>query len=349
MANSTGGYALTAKIHAMYGKRLTGEDYRELLHKQTVNEVASYIKQQTGYGSLMRDVNESLVHRGQLENILRRELFDQYTKIFHYINRVEMSFYRFFITRLEINEILRCIRYINAGRQDEFLFSIPSFFEKHARFDVYALAKAKTFDDIQRIIKDTPYYDAIRNFDFKAGEKIDTIKIEFEYNKLYYTKILRAIGKSFSGKTKTDVRNAFAMEIDLRNITDIIRFKKYFNMKGDSIRSLLLPFNFKIKPSQLNAILDAPDADSAFKAASDTFYGKYFTKFNFEFVDQYARQVMYNFHRNMIAFSTSPAVAVVSYLGLKQIEIENIVNIVEGIRYHVAPANISKLLVGAES
>jgi V/A-type H+/Na+-transporting ATPase subunit C len=77
MAYNTGSQALTAKVHAMYGRRLTPQNYRELVRKQSVSEVAAYLKQQTAYSPLLRDINENFIHRGQLENILRRDLFDQ--------------------------------------------------------------------------------------------------------------------------------------------------------------------------------------------------------------------------------------------------------------------------------
>jgi len=41
-------------------------------------------------------------------------------------------------------------------------------------------------------------------------------------------------------------------------------------------------------------------------------------------------------------------VAVVSFLQLEDIEIKNIIHIIEGIRYGLAPSEIEKLLVGVE-
>lgn len=43
MLHNAGSEALTAKVHAMYGRRLTPQHYRELLHKQTVGEIAAYL------------------------------------------------------------------------------------------------------------------------------------------------------------------------------------------------------------------------------------------------------------------------------------------------------------------
>lgn len=348
MADNTGSQALTAKLHSMYGRRLTQQNYRELTRKQTVNEAASYIKQQTAYGPLLRDVNENLIHRGQLENILRRDLFDEYLKIFHYVSRDEFNFYRFLVTKMEINEVLSCIRLLNAGREGEYIFSLPSFFAKHADFDLYKLAKLKSFDELLRLLVETPYYDILKKYDPAEGQKIDIVKIEIEFNKLYYSKILSIIRRTYSGEVQGQIKNSFGMQIDLSNIIDIIRLKKYFNAKSDYIKTLLLPFYFKVSRNQLDSIMEASDTDAVWQAACETYYGKAFKKFNFEFVETYSQQIMYQYHKHFFVTSTSAPLAATSYLQLKEIEIQNIIHIIEGIRYELAPAEIGKLLVGVE-
>jgi V/A-type H+/Na+-transporting ATPase subunit C len=349
MAYNTGSKALTAKVHAMYGNKLTQQNYRELVRKQTVSELASYLKQQTAYAPLLREVNENLVHRGQLENILKRDLFDQYMKVFHYIQRGELRFYRFLIMKMEIAEVLSCIRLLNAGRADEYLLTLPSFFAKHSSFDLYELAKVKNFDELLKLLKPTAYYEILKKYDPTEGDKIDIIKIEIEFNKLYYSKILDIIENTFSGEVKTQIRNSFGIQIDLSNITDIIRLKKYFNAKSEYIRTLLLPYYFKVNKNDLESIMDAADAAGAWQAACETYYGRSFKKQDYEFIENYAQRIMFQYHKQLFAFTTSAPVAVASFLQLKDIEIQNIIHIIEGIRYELAPAEISKLLVGVET
>jgi V/A-type H+-transporting ATPase subunit C len=349
MSNNTGSRALTVKFHAMYGRCLTKQNYSDLVRKQSVSEVVSYLKQETDYWSVLRDVNENLVHRGQIEIILRRVPFDQYMKIFNYISKKEFQFYKFVISRMEMDEVLNCIRLINAGRNEDYIFTLPSFFAKHAGFDLYSLAKVKNFDDLLNLLKPTPYYEVLKNYDPSEGEKIDIIRIEIEFNKLYYTKILDVIDHTFSGKVREQIRNSVGMQIDLNNISDIIRLKKYFNANRDYISKLLLPFYFNVKLSELQEIMDAPDADAAWKAACKTYYGNEFKKFDFEYVENYKDQIMYNFHKKLFVFTTSAPVAVTSYLNMKKTEIQNLIHIIEGIRYGLAPVQISKLLVGVEN
>ena len=75
---------ISAKARSMYGKRLTDKDYTELTRKRSVSEVAGYLKNETAYRTCLASINESLIHRGQLEQILRTELFNRYAKLCRY-------------------------------------------------------------------------------------------------------------------------------------------------------------------------------------------------------------------------------------------------------------------------
>ena len=59
--------AITAKARAIYGKRLTKEDYNNLLHKRGVSGVVAYLKTTEKYRATFANVNETTIHRGQVE------------------------------------------------------------------------------------------------------------------------------------------------------------------------------------------------------------------------------------------------------------------------------------------
>ncbi len=61
---------LLTKSRAMFGKRLTAQNISDLLGCQTVTEVAVYLKNNTHYAYALRNIDESNVHRGQLEAAL---------------------------------------------------------------------------------------------------------------------------------------------------------------------------------------------------------------------------------------------------------------------------------------
>ena len=55
MTVSSAANAVLAKARAMYGKRLTAQNYTDLLACRTVNEAAAYLKAPTAYADAVRD------------------------------------------------------------------------------------------------------------------------------------------------------------------------------------------------------------------------------------------------------------------------------------------------------
>lgn len=348
MSSSASGQVLTAKAHAMYGHKLTAKDYKELVRKQTVSDAAAYLKQQTSYSVVLHDVNETLVHRGELEKLLKQDLFEKYLRFFHYFDKNQVGFYRYLILKMEKDEILSCIRLLNAGRISDYILTLPDFFAKYASFDLYALAKIKDFKDLLKLLKSTKYYDVLSKYSIDNDEKIDLVKIEIELNKLYYDEIIAVINKCYQGKLKKQLIDAFGIEIDINNISDILRLKKYYNANSNYINTIILPYYFNVSRDKIESIMQTPDVESAWNAACKTYYGSYFKKYDFEYIENYAQQIMYSYHKQMMTFSRQAPIVVLSYLRLKNIEIQNIFHIVEGIRYGLKPSEISKLLIGVE-
>ena len=343
---STGSEALTAKLHAMHGKSLSPQNYRELIRKQSVSEIASYIKHQTSYADALRDINESSVHRGQLENDLRRHFYTEYLKTLHYAQVEVADFYNFFVIRMEIDEILSCIRLLNAGRQGEYFFSFPSYFASRAKFDLFGLAKVSSYKDLLNLLQNTPYYDILKQFDPEDENHLDIIRLENEFDKYYYSHILSIADHFFAGTERQEIRNIFGIEIDLRNISEVFRLKKYFQVKNEYIRGLLLPFYCKLHKEELAAMADAPDIDAAVQVLTRSYYGKFIGNGSFDTIEKFSQQAIYLFNRRLLAFSRSAPAAVVAYLNLKSIEINNLIRIIEGVRYGLAPAEIEKTLTG---
>ncbi len=55
--------------------------------------------------------------------------------------------------------------------------------------------------------------------------------------------------------------------------------------------------------------------------------------------------IIYNLSKHIIRYSNEPNMVLVSYLSVLEIEIQNIVDIIEGVRYHVESDKISRLLI----
>ena len=85
---------IVAKARSMHGEALSEEMYQELLHKKSVAEIAGYLKHETSYAAALKDVRENNIHRGQLESILRQEIFKKTMKLYRYADAAMKPYYR---------------------------------------------------------------------------------------------------------------------------------------------------------------------------------------------------------------------------------------------------------------
>lgn len=112
MLASLSNKAILTKARAMYGSRLTEEDYRELTHKYSVGEAVAYLKNETHYRAALESISESDIHRNHIEAMLKKDLYLQYIRLARYSNAGSGSgsFYDYVWMRLEIEQILACLR-----------------------------------------------------------------------------------------------------------------------------------------------------------------------------------------------------------------------------------------------
>ena len=82
--------AVLTKARAMYGRHLTKHNFNDLLSCHSVGEVASYLKNNTNYRKILMDVNESEIHRGRLEQLLRRKMFEDVAALCIYLSLIHI-------------------------------------------------------------------------------------------------------------------------------------------------------------------------------------------------------------------------------------------------------------------
>lgn len=156
-------YATITKIRTQYGKRLKQADYEELLSKKSVVEATEYLKGNTKYSEALSNIDASTIHRGYLEMILRRNLFERYLEFCKFQQLDRKPFYRFRIVEYEIKSLLHGIMCMNAGSMQSFISSLPAYLVKYASFPVLDLGKATSFSEILAVIHNTPYYQVLKD------------------------------------------------------------------------------------------------------------------------------------------------------------------------------------------
>ena len=78
----------------------------------------------------------------------------------------------------------------------------------------------------------------------------------------YYTAMKKVVARSFTGKARQEIEDIMATKIALENLIIGYRMKKYYpQMSPEEIRSYLLDFWREPPKRQVEALLNAPDAE----------------------------------------------------------------------------------------
>ena len=338
--------AVMTKAKALYGKRLTPEMYHELIRKRSVAEVAEYLRDETAYSEALASVQPASVHRGQLENMLAKVRFDRYLRLVHFLDTGAEDYYHYLIIEFEVDQILEVTRLLNSGRAGEYITQYPEYLQRSMCFSMMDMARARSFDDMAEVLHGTRYYGLVLGCRPRPGELIDYTWLESVLKGWYYGYMQGVIDKSFTGSTRRELHDIFDTIIELHNIAVVCRLKQYFpSSTPEYIKSVLMPHWNRIPDRVLDPMLHAAGADEFRRALAASPYARFLGSQDFVFIEYSGACISCHLYKRYLRSTTSAATAFTAYLALSEYELQNIISIVEGIRYGVEAEEIEKLLV----
>lgn len=337
--------AVAAKARAAFGRMLTSSQYDELLRKQSVQEISAYLREHTAYAQALEGVQDSAIHRGRLETLLRRDLFYQYARLTHYVPGADAgAIYGYIVPDMEIELILSALRVIISGSGD-LLAALPSFMQSYARFDLVALAQAKTLDGLIEAVRATPYEAILRACREQyppQGGSLRFTRYEVALRTYYFESMLLRAARAPKHAAK-QLSGLIRMRAELMNLNTIFRMKTYFNADAGRIRATLLPYHWRIRPRQMQAMIEAKDTQAFMKLLSQTALGRQINP-QAAFIELETERVRYHETLRTLRFATEPQVVYLAFMLLRAMETEDIIRIIEGVRYRLPPERIGAML-----
>ena len=337
--------AILAKARSMYGGHLTSSDYEALLSLKSVSEVVNYLKNNTAYSSVLGDIRENDVHRGQLEALLSEESFMRISRLARYGVGKERDFYMLNIMGREINILLHVLRLINADRLEDLKVILPSYLKGYTTFDINGLLNVHNIDDLMKLIEKTDYAKVISSCLPERGKRINVNKIELELKRAYYNHYEETVKSLYKGKTQQELLKMLDTSVELDNITKIYRLKKYFNASPVDITELLLLDHTRISKRMMKELINAKDADDMLAKLSTSAYKIDVGDHDYVYIEYYTQRIEYNLAKKYMMFSTSAPLVFMTYVIVHNLEIENLKHIVEGVRYNQDADSIRNLII----
>jgi V/A-type H+-transporting ATPase subunit C len=337
---------LSTKIRAMKGKMLKDEDYHNLMMKNSVKEVALYLKDHTYYESALSELDENDVHRGRLEVLLYRAVVRDALKIAKHLSGEEKRIYRYIYRKLEIEDVKKMLRYLHMGKSLDQVDRQTLFISRYSRIDFNKSLLAQNIPELVDSFKGTKFYSVLKPLITREGT-MDVFFAEMVLDLYYFQKTTKQVKKMDPGIDKEMLGVLLGHEADIANIYWIYRTKRFYDLNRELTIRYMVPYSYKLNKAQLKEMVEARNVEEVVEIVNQSFYGKIMDLHSGQSELQYLKYMHHVQSKNMRQkpFSIAP---IIGYMYLKEQEVRNITNIVEGIRYSRDPEIIQQYLAGVK-
>lgn len=244
---------INAKLRTRMGKILT-EDFRSKLAAASSLEEAVQFLQDSGFGEL----SEVWDKTGDIQSV-EFELFVRHLENYRSVIKSTEGHVRRLVEILavkpEIENIKNALRLWYGSRIKNRPVSYKSAYIYKKRIyediDWTALVNAVSAADIQAVFEPTFYSPAFQIQESLIEEK-GIFPLEIRLDKIYYAKLLEE-GRFLNRKDYSILREIVSSEVDLQNISWIMRYRYFYNMDFSEIHRNIIPGGSALNLPLLNS------------------------------------------------------------------------------------------------
>ena len=154
---------IITKLRAMEARLLTDEQFEEISALTSVTELVSYLNTNSSYQDVLQDMDETMLHRGNIEKVLILSLYHDYTKIYRFCGPNQRKFLKLYLKRYEVDLINYCLHIVINHYQEPFdLNHKKPFFDKYSQISIEKLITSRTTDQLVENLKGTEYYEPLK-------------------------------------------------------------------------------------------------------------------------------------------------------------------------------------------
>lgn len=335
---------IATKTRAMSSRLLTREELNDLASHRSVASAVSYLKQDTAYAGVLAGIVENDMHRGIIEELLIRSLYQDYSKIYYFCNLKQRAVLELYFCKYEIQILKMELRRIFNSREGGMgAVQRSEEFRSFSRLDLDGMNEARNIPQLMEALRKTAYYDVFRQLGRGGGKTL--FDYEMALDLFYFSNIWKKKDKVLKGKDLKMFTQVYGSQIDMLNMMWIYRAKHYYQIPPAGIFALIIPVSYKLRRTQLINLVNAENERELDAAIRETYYGHRYRDLKEEDLERLFRQLIreiYHVEKRKNPYSMT---AITSYLFEKEQEIDQITTILECIRYGVAPTEASKYIL----
>lgn len=327
---------LTTKIRAMQKNFLDENAFREIVELPGIPQAVAYLKQIPSYEDIFASCDESTLHRGMIENMLRSAIYRDFTKLYRFSNPSQRHFLTLYFRRYEVLLIKKCLNNIFDRRNISLnLSAFGDFFQKHSKLNLSELTASGTIEEFLSSLQGTDYYRPLNAV--RVSAHCTLFDYETALDLFYFGSIWKLKDKILKKNDLKEITAAYGHKFDLLNLQWIYRAKTYYHMAPADIYMLLIPANYKLSTGDISALAEAETADAFHSLLAKTYYAKHWEEFSPDNLEALYSEVMHWILSTQSRKDPYSIITIYSYLYHREHEVKRLTIALECVRYRVAP------------
>lgn len=274
MAGPLSKYALiNAKLRARISQILPDEVFSQMAKAPSIDAALALLRD-TPFANLETIYSET----GDLKlaelDLLKREI-ELYKGVRRFLKNSPKKVVDALLTQFEIENLRnairiyfdRKIRHRPVDTSIHYIIHEPII---HA-IPIDVILNAESFEEIAGVCDGTPYGQIIRKFSATVEEEQSLFRMEMGFDFYYFSNLIEAID-DLDRRDRATALRLIGVEIDLRNISRIIRFKSFYDLPLDAVLKTIIPGGFNLTKGIIDELYRAQNVASVLQGFVE---GKY--------------------------------------------------------------------------
>lgn len=235
---------INAKVRAMRSRLLHESMYRNLISAKDEKDFLNLLSQ-TRYKGQVENLHTQPTEMA--EYLLEKEEIEEFKEIEAYTKGHSKKFFKMLLSRYDAEQFKILLRFWHAQKKeiDLSLFQFVAY-----PISPETVLEAKSMEEIVKSMDKTPFSPALTKAIPLYEEQKTLFPIELAIDRTLFESIWKT-GDRLHRIDRPIVHRLVGLELDLKNLDWIFRYRTYYKIALAEIRDWLLPYGFLFRPEQL--------------------------------------------------------------------------------------------------
>ena len=341
MGNLLAYSGLTTKVKAMQSRLITSAQLQGMASLESVSACVDYLKRQPAYETVLGSAESGELHRGVIEQYLKLSEYQDFDRLYRFSNLTQRKFLDFYFMHYEVAFLKRCLRsIIGHSPLDLDLSVFQQFFDSRSSLNFSKIAEAKNLTDFTAALEGSVFYPLLSSL--SRENTVSLFDYENGLDMFYFKTMWQVMNKKMKASDKKILVQCFGSRMDMLNIQWIYRCKQFYHLAPSDIYAVLIPIQYRLKASDIHTLTESETMDGFFSALQSTWYKRELEAIRTRHPNPEILANQVNEHIHQYTSQKDPySIAILNaYLYRKDREIQQLITIIESIRYGVPSQTI---------